>query len=227
MPNRFVRGATDSQSTCSNCSPCRFRAGQRSSSQRGRPRSGEAYALVARLQSALDGSGPPSTTVRSGPMRGRPCNLGVWSPMWLFTPRSVARRWVGSGRTYATCVTTQVANTVPNEVPVLGAPGARAPPVMKTTRKSAATKRIPRRDLFAELSEGVAALAGAREGKRTLRTHAVTFRPPLTSLLPSWSGSESSCTCPAHSSRPACARIRAPWRTGSRGAPSPTPRPRC
>ena len=49
---------------------------------------------------------------------------------------------------------------------------------MKTTRKPAATKRIPRRDLFAELSEGVAALAGAREGKRTLRTHAVTFKPP-------------------------------------------------
>jgi putative transcriptional regulator len=49
---------------------------------------------------------------------------------------------------------------------------------MKTTRKPATTKRIPRRDLFAELSEGVAALAGAREGKRTLRTHAITFKPP-------------------------------------------------
>ena len=49
---------------------------------------------------------------------------------------------------------------------------------MKTTRKSAATKRTPRRDLFAELSEGVAALAGVRQGKRTLRTHAVAFKPP-------------------------------------------------
>jgi putative transcriptional regulator len=49
---------------------------------------------------------------------------------------------------------------------------------MKTTRKPAATKRVPRRDLFAELSEGVTALAAAREGKRTLRTHAVTFKPP-------------------------------------------------
>jgi putative transcriptional regulator len=49
---------------------------------------------------------------------------------------------------------------------------------MKVTRTVAAKKRSPRRDLFAELSEGVEALAGAREGKRTLRTHAVTFKPP-------------------------------------------------
>jgi putative transcriptional regulator len=49
---------------------------------------------------------------------------------------------------------------------------------MKTTRKPVATKRAPRRDLFTELTEGVAALADAREGKRTLRTHAVTFKPP-------------------------------------------------
>ena len=34
-----------------------------------------------------------------------------------------------------------------------------------------------RRDLFVELSEGVAALAETREGKRTLRTHAVEYRP--------------------------------------------------
>jgi len=37
-------------------------------------------------------------------------------------------------------------------------------------------KRAPRRDLFAELSEGMGALAQAREGKRTLRTHAVEFK---------------------------------------------------
>ena len=49
---------------------------------------------------------------------------------------------------------------------------------MKRIRKRSATKRRPRRDLFAELSEGVAALAEARSGKRTLRTHAVTFKPP-------------------------------------------------
>ena len=36
-------------------------------------------------------------------------------------------------------------------------------------------KRAPKRDLFAELS--VEALAQAREGKRTLRTHAVEFKP--------------------------------------------------
>ena len=38
-------------------------------------------------------------------------------------------------------------------------------------------RRAPKRDLFAELSEGMGALAQAREGKRTLRTHAVEFKP--------------------------------------------------
>jgi putative transcriptional regulator len=36
-----------------------------------------------------------------------------------------------------------------------------------------------KRDLFAELREGVTALAESREGKRTLRSHAVEFRPAL------------------------------------------------
>jgi putative transcriptional regulator len=43
----------------------------------------------------------------------------------------------------------------------------------KKERKSVAG----RRDLFAELSEGFGALAASREGKRTLRTHAVEYRP--------------------------------------------------
>jgi len=47
---------------------------------------------------------------------------------------------------------------------------------MKTTVK-AAPKRAAPRDLFAELSEGVAALAEARHGKRTLRTHALKYKP--------------------------------------------------
>ena len=34
-----------------------------------------------------------------------------------------------------------------------------------------------KRDLFVELSEGMTALAEEREGKRTLRTHAVEFKP--------------------------------------------------
>jgi len=38
-------------------------------------------------------------------------------------------------------------------------------------------KRAPKRDLFAELSEGMTALAEARQGKRTLRSHAVEFKP--------------------------------------------------
>jgi putative transcriptional regulator len=36
--------------------------------------------------------------------------------------------------------------------------------------------RARKRDLFAELSEGMTALAEARQGKRTLRTHAMEFR---------------------------------------------------
>ena len=46
---------------------------------------------------------------------------------------------------------------------------------MKTTPK-ANPKRV-RRDLFGELSEGMAALAESRQGKRTLRTHAIEYRP--------------------------------------------------
>lgn len=41
-------------------------------------------------------------------------------------------------------------------------------------------KRSAKRDLFAELSEGMDALADARRGKRTLRTHFLEFRPAPT-----------------------------------------------
>ena len=44
--------------------------------------------------------------------------------------------------------------------------------------KASAKGRSPRtgkRDLFEELREGMTALAQARQGKRTLRTHAVEF----------------------------------------------------
>ena len=37
--------------------------------------------------------------------------------------------------------------------------------------------RAGKRDLFAELSEGMTALAEARQGKRTLRTHALEYKP--------------------------------------------------
>lgn len=47
---------------------------------------------------------------------------------------------------------------------------------MKTTG-STRKKSPARRDLFAELSEGMSALSEARKGKRTLRTHAVEYRP--------------------------------------------------
>lgn len=41
-------------------------------------------------------------------------------------------------------------------------------------------KRSAKRDLFAELSEGMEALADTRHGKRTLRTHVVEFKPAPT-----------------------------------------------
>ncbi len=45
---------------------------------------------------------------------------------------------------------------------------------MKIVVKS---KRASKRNLFAELSEGMTALAEARQGKRTLRTHSAEFKP--------------------------------------------------
>jgi len=47
---------------------------------------------------------------------------------------------------------------------------------MKTRVKSK-SKGAAKRDLFGELSEGVAALSDARHGKRTLRTHALEYKP--------------------------------------------------
>lgn len=41
-------------------------------------------------------------------------------------------------------------------------------------------KRRAKRDLFAELTEGMNALADTRHGKRTLRTHSIEFRPAPT-----------------------------------------------
>jgi len=50
---------------------------------------------------------------------------------------------------------------------------------MKRTAKPT-RKRRAKRNLFAELTEGMNALADARQGKRTLRTHAVEFKPAPT-----------------------------------------------
>ena len=44
-------------------------------------------------------------------------------------------------------------------------------------KRSIKAKRGAKHDLFAELSEGMQALADARQGKRTLRTHAVEYKP--------------------------------------------------
>jgi putative transcriptional regulator len=49
-------------------------------------------------------------------------------------------------------------------------------------KKSVKAKKRPRtpRDLFAELGEGIEALAAARQGKRTLRTEVVEYKPAPT-----------------------------------------------
>ena len=49
-------------------------------------------------------------------------------------------------------------------------------------KKSVKAKKRPSapRDLFAELSEGMEALAQARQEKRTIRTHAVEYKPAPT-----------------------------------------------
>lgn len=48
---------------------------------------------------------------------------------------------------------------------------------VKPTRKTATAKRGKKRDLFAELTEGMKALVDERQGKRTLRTHSEEYRP--------------------------------------------------
>ncbi|MGE5624616.1 MAG: helix-turn-helix domain-containing protein [Bacillota bacterium] len=47
---------------------------------------------------------------------------------------------------------------------------------MRTAAKTKRTHAV-KRNLFAELSEGMTALADARQGKRTLRTHALEYKP--------------------------------------------------
>ena len=47
---------------------------------------------------------------------------------------------------------------------------------MKATGKTKRARRA-KRDLFSELGEGAKALAEARQGKRTLRTHTAEYKP--------------------------------------------------
>ena len=53
--------------------------------------------------------------------------------------------------------------------------GGKEIDMMMTTK--AKPVRAAKRDLFAEVSEGMVALAEHREGKRTLRTHGVDCKP--------------------------------------------------
>jgi len=47
-------------------------------------------------------------------------------------------------------------------------------------KRNTVEKKVPRRDIFEELKEGMDALAAARAGKVTLRTHAVEAKPAPT-----------------------------------------------
>jgi putative transcriptional regulator len=51
------------------------------------------------------------------------------------------------------------------------------PPKPKRSRKEPRTRFLQKRNLFAELCEGMEALSDARQGKRTLRTHTMEFKP--------------------------------------------------
>jgi putative transcriptional regulator len=50
---------------------------------------------------------------------------------------------------------------------------------MKRSENSA-RKRRAKRDLFAELMQGMDALASARQGKQTMRTHSLEYKPAPT-----------------------------------------------
>lgn len=56
-------------------------------------------------------------------------------------------------------------------------PTTRTVALRKPLRAEKAAARAPKRNLFAELSEGLDALAAARSSKRTLRSHAVEYHP--------------------------------------------------
>src|SRR5258706_243813 len=62
------------------------------------------------------------------------------------------------------------------EAPVISAPYWFAAAVCSRALPANAGSTA-KRDVFAEISEGLDALAGQREGKRTLRTHSVEYKP--------------------------------------------------
>lgn len=66
------------------------------------------------------------------------------------------------------------------EQPTVERHRARYSEKLMATTASRKKSRAAKRDLFAELREGLSALGEARQGKRTLRTHAVEYRPAPT-----------------------------------------------
>ena|SRR6185436_2232951 len=97
---------------------------------------------------------------------------------------------------------------------------------MKRSVRVKTRPRVPS-DLFVELGEGIEALAEALHGKRTLRTHAVEYKPPPTvtpqRLIRVRKDLKSSVPFSQSIGEP----TSAPWRTGNRGALSRTRKPRC
>ena len=81
-----------------------------------------------------------------------------------------------------------------------------------------------KRNLFSEINEGFDALAGARTGKQTLRTHEVETNP-----APEVNAAELKAlrerlnlSCPVFATT--CALTHALWRIGSRAGLNPTPK---
>ncbi len=97
---------------------------------------------------------------------------------------------------------------------------------MKTTSK-VKPRRAAKRNLFAELSEGMTGLAEARRGKRTLRTQAGEYRPAPKVTPKELIRVREELKISRALFAVYFAPKFAPWRTGSKAARSQPRKPRC
>lgn len=82
---------------------------------------------------------------------------------------------------------------------------------------------MTKRNIFAELKEGFAALADERASKVRLSSHPVEAKPaPVVTV-----DEVLALRQRLNLSRAICAPTSAPWKTGSRAARAPTRRPPC
>src|SRR5437660_9546346 len=97
----------------------------------------------------------------------------------------------------------------------------------RSIKAKAKAKRGAKRNLFAELSEGLEALADARQGKRTLRTHAVEYKPAPNVTPQELIRVRKSLRISRALFAAYLRRTYAHWKTGNRDAPSRTRKPPC